>query len=101
MPRVQENPDVYVWLGGHTPPKDVAVYEPTDEEMFGSDLVQHMGVHLLSKLFLNCTAEPMLYALMPYLASMMELNLLLTVDPRNHECAWKIPQWREVGTRVR
>ena len=62
----------------------------SDEEMFGADLTQHMGIFLLSKLFANAAAEPMLYSLMPYLASMMFLNLLLTVDPKNDPCAWKV-----------
>jgi len=93
-PVYEENPHLYVWLGGTTPPQGVNVYEPTDDEMFGSDLVQHMGVFMLHKLFLNATTNPMLYALMPYLASMMFMNLLLTVDKTNKPCAWKIPQWR-------
>lgn len=95
LPVYEENPDLYVWLGGTTPPKDTVVYEPTDEELFGADLTQHMGIYMLEKLFKNATAEPALYSLMPYLASMMFLNLLLTVTPDNKPCAWKIPQWRE------
>ena len=83
FPVYEENPDLYVWLGDNKPPEGEVIYEPTDEEQFGADLTQHMGIFMLGKLFQNATAEPLLYAMMPYLASMMYLNLLLTVTPDN------------------
>lgn len=92
----EKNPDVYVWLGDNTPPTDgTPVYEPTDSEMFGQDLIQHMGVFMMHNAFANCAANPLLYAGMPYLASMMFLNLLLTKTKDGQEtAAWKLPQWR-------
>jgi len=92
----EKNPDAYVWLGDNTPPTDgTPVYEPTEDEMFGQDLLQHMGVFMLHKAFAAATSEPILYATMPYLASMMFLNLLLTKTKDGKQVAtWKLPQWR-------
>jgi len=92
----EKNPDVYVWLGDTTPPTDGSpVYEPSDSEMFGQDLIQHMGVFMLHRAFAACTANPALAAGMPYLASMMFLNLLLTkTKDGRHTAWWKLPQWR-------
>ncbi len=56
--------------GDNTPPTDgTPVYEPTESEMFGQDLLQHMGVFMLHKAFAAATSEPLLYATMPYLVS--------------------------------
>jgi hypothetical protein len=63
--------------------------------MFGQDLIQHMGVFMMHRAFASCTANPLLYAGMPYLASMMFLNLLLTKTADGSKvAAWKLPQWR-------
>jgi hypothetical protein len=85
-----------VWLGDNAPPTDgTPVYEPSDSEMFGQDLIQHMGVFMMHRAFASCTANPLMYAGMPYLASMMFLNLLLTKTADGSKvAAWKLPQWR-------